>query len=525
MEAMNLNNHIFNPEIDIESLNVHDTMIDACVKSFDSIFPFVITTDGELLMDIELTSESETSISPSVGNNVLPKYFTPLNIARSLTSRIGMTDTEIFINRDQLVNIIGKCQQKEDEGSQSGVNKSDAESFIENILAEGVKRKCSDIHIRNNTSGSQYYYRVHGELTKHKPLNTELLTAAINHLMNIKVKNDNQMSAEQRPVNATIPGYQIKLADKTIVSRELRISKVPVLGGSKLVIRMNDSNAKAMQLFDFNYDQEVLDFLVRELNKVHGLVLITGPTGSGKTNLLAAMTMHADNKRQKISVEDPVEIKLNNVDQIEVIAGSKELTFEKVLPIVLRQDPDLLMFGEVRTPEVAEHLVQFTRTGHLVLTTTHVNSASQAPERFMDLGIDAASLRSTLSSCIGVRLVQLLCDCKISLGSDGEIALNESVKQKLLTITPDLSSLYVKNPAGCPHCSGLGIIGRQSVIEYIELKDEDYDFITSRKIADWESYLKKNRGFKTMGDRARELVLAGKVDPLDIERFVSGVFK
>jgi type II secretory ATPase GspE/PulE/Tfp pilus assembly ATPase PilB-like protein len=503
-------------DVDFEHMEVHENYIDACSKSLDTQFPFVVTTDGYLLIDNDNTSTIKKS-----DNLVINKAYL---VAKSLALRTSDSIKELHIDRAKLINIVGRSNASSLDNSDSDSTKSNAEHIMESILAEAVLRQASDVHIRAVDDGACYYFRVHGSLTKRKLLNQDLARLAVNQLINMKVKNDPKLAAPTRPVNGTINNFKIQLKDGSAVYRELRLSKIPVLGGSKLVIRINDSNAKVMTLDGFNYPQDVMSFLEREVAKVHGLVMVTGPTGSGKTNLLAAMTASADDTRQKISVEDPVEIKLEGVDQIQVISGSKELTFEKVLPIVLRQDPDLLMFGEVRTAEVASHLVQFTRTGHLVLTTTHVNSASQAPERLMDLGIDASELRSTLSSVIGVRLVQLLCEkCKISASSiDVEISIFQ--RKKLTYLTKDISSLYVKSPLGCPDCNHMGIKGRQSVIEFIEIDDDDYSYIIGRRTVEWEKYLRENKGWKSMGDRARELVLQGLVDPLDIEKFVYGVF-
>jgi general secretion pathway protein E len=514
MAAVNQMNSL-TPEIDInfEHMEVLEKHIDTCSKSLDTTFPYVVTTDGYFLIS-----------NDDIGSNKSTSAHKAYSVAKSLALRSFDSIVEMSVNKSVLINIVGRSNTSSNDNEVSDSNKSNAAQIMESILAEAVINKASDVHIRAVNDGACYYFRVHGNLTKRKPLNQTMAQLTVNQLINIYAKNDPQLAHPTRPVNATINNHKILLKNGVTVYRELRISKVPILGGSKLVIRINDSNAEVMTLDGFNYSQDVVDFLNREVEKVHGLVMVTGPTGSGKTNLLAAMTASADDSRQKISVEDPVEIKLQGVDQIQIISDSKELTFEKVLPIVLRQDPDLLMFGEVRTGDVAKHLVQFTRTGHLVLTTTHVNSASQAPERLMDLGVDASELRSTLSSVIGVRLVQLLCEkCKLSTSSK-DVELSIQQRQKLLSKIKDISTLFVKNPIGCEHCNYLGIKGRQSVIEYIEIDDNDYPFITERRTEEWEKYLREKKDWKSMGDRARELVSQGLVDPLDVDKFVKGVF-
>lgn len=495
----------------VESYSVKDEFFDVCNSSMQTDYPFVITSTNILLID-KIYSDK------SYKNDFACRQE---KVACSLVLRATDTVDIRYVSKQTMFDILSRSNVAATDEVVKEESTNRAKQTLAKILRESIQMQASDIHIRAVDKGACYYFRVHGSLTRFFPLNLEMAKEAIGYLINVRVKNDKNLSDESRPTNGTINDYEIKLDDSTVL-RELRVSKVPVRGGEKMVIRINDSNANVKSLESFGYDSDVNQFLNRLVKKVDGLIMVTGPTGSGKTNLLAAMTVRVDSTRQKISVEDPVEIRLNNVDQIQ-ITNTGDLRYETILPVVLRQDPDVLMFGEVRTAEVASHLVQFTRTGHLVMTTLHVNSASQGPERLMDLGIKPEEMRSTLCAVIAVRLVQVLCEhCKISLSSN-ECEITQEQRKDLLRFSSDISSLYIKNPLGCDHCNGIGIAGRQSVIEFIELDDDDFTFIADRTTKKWEQYLKEKKGWKSMSDRAIELVKAGKVDPLEVHHYVPGI--
>ncbi|MDI5833285.1 ATPase, T2SS/T4P/T4SS family (plasmid) [Shewanella xiamenensis] len=499
--------------VNAETYDVKPEYFDICNDSMNTECPFIITTTNVILFNIEIRDLVFKS----------SEILKSIKVAHALVMRSTDTVNEVYVSKSVMFDILSRCNSvyKDDEITEESSNR--AKDALAKIMREVVELNASDVHVRAIDVESCYYFRVHGVLTKKFPLNKELAKEAIGHLINVKIKNDKNLSDESRTTNGTINDYEIKIGDKTVL-RELRISKTPVRGGEKLVIRVNDAHASVRQIEDFGYDDQVVEFLYRQTRRLNGLIMVTGPTGSGKTNILASMTVAVDDNRQKLSVEDPVEIRLPNVDQIQ-ITGTGDLTFEKILKVILRQDPDMLMFGEVRTSEVANHLMQFTRTGHLVLTTIHVNSAAQAPERLMDLGIKPEEMRSTLGAVIAVRLGQVLCNnCKISVGSPN-CSIDDAQRKKLIKLTPDISSLFIQNPLGCKHCNDMGITGRKSVIEYIELQDDDYSYIASRDIKAWESHLRENRGWKSMGDRAKELVLAGVFDPLTVDLFIPGVYE
>ncbi|GGB66241.1 hypothetical protein GCM10011607_28640 [Shewanella inventionis] len=490
--------------LDFDNLSVIPKYIETCEYQSNNGKAIAICSDGTLLVE-----------DGAQDDKLLIQRFIKIG------EREGFSNISVRVaDRAELLVLLGRTQRESDTQMDEEKD-NDAKATLERILAKAIKIRASDVHIRKAGADSCVYYRVDGMLTKNEPYSEALLSLAISRLINRDIGNIKEMSDDNSIENGTVNDYVIKV-DGEPTKKELRLSKIPTTLGSKTVIRINDSNVKSKKLEDFKYDEDTLNFLKAEVSQSYGSTIVTGPTGSGKTNLLAAMTSAIDPSKERRTIEDPVEIKIPGVDQSTVIEGSKNATFEKLLKAMLRQDPDTLTLGEMRDAEAARQLLGFARTGHYTLSTLHVNCAALTPERLNDMGVDFSEMKSTLSSCIAVRLVPLLCpDCK--LGVD-EANLSKENRAKILRITSDLSKIRLINPLGCQKCSGLGVYGRQSVIEYIKIEESDFEWIERRNIYAWMRHLKETRNWRSMGDRARDIALQGIIDPLHAEGFVTGIF-
>lgn len=276
----------------------------------------------------------------------------------------------------------------------------------------------------------------------------------------------------------------------------LRISTIPIFDGEKVVIRLLDESTKAMNLEQLGFLKEQLDIVNRNIKKPHGMMLITGPTGSGKSTSLYAILTILNTKSVNIStIEDPVEYRIVGANQMQV-NPKIGLTFAVGLRALLRQDPNIIMIGEIRDQETAEEAMHAAMTGHIVLSTLHTNSAAAAPPRLIDIGIEPYLIASTTNAIMAQRLVRVICpDCKTE--EKPEVATIESLRKQfnLDALLAVLKRLNLGNGAktvedlpffvgkGCDKCSNTGYKGRIGVHEILENTPEIEDLIVKRATA------------------------------------------
>src|SRR6185503_14517268 len=274
----------------------------------------------------------------------------------------------------------------------------------------------------------------------------------------------------------------------------LRVSTIPVFDGEKVVMRLLDESTKAMSLEALGFETSQLDLVMRNIKKPHGMMLVTGPTGSGKSTTLYAVLSLLNQKGVNISsIEDPVEYRIPGANQMQV-NPKIGLTFAIGLRALLRQDPNIIMIGEIRDQETAEEAVHAAMTGHIVLSTLHTNSAAGAPPRLLDIGVEPYLIASTVNAIVGQRLVRIICpDCKTPIKLDEEMAA-ELAKQfnmeKLLAVMKrekvidekvgSLSEIEFSRGQGCNKCGMTGYKGRLGVHEILEVTAEIGELIVKR---------------------------------------------
>jgi len=350
-------------------------------------------------------------------------------------------------------------------------------NLLNNIFLEAISRRASDIHIESKNNETAVRYRIDGLLSDTRTISRErtlAVSARLKILANLNVLEN------RRPQDGHI---DIKT---DAYSLDVRLSIVPTIWGESIVLRLLNRSDTVLSLDSLGFSSHYAHYLHDILNTPSGLILVTGPTGSGKTTTLAAILKELNLQSTKIiSIEDPVEYRIEGITQIQV-NDELGLTFDTLLRRIFRQDPDIIMIGEIRDIQTAELAIRAALTGHLVFATLHTNNAIEAVYRLQNMGIPSYMVAAVLRLAIAQRLIRKSCT--------------------------------VCNTTGCSHCSHTGYSGRTVIAEFIPVTADLCDLIANGPdIEKLRSYLEK-QNYKTLFDDAEEKVAAGISTKLEIKR-------
>lgn len=333
--------------------------------------------------------------------------------------------------------------------------------LVNAIFTEAIKKGASDIHIEPFEDDIKLRYRIDGILYESQAPPRKLFPAITTR---IKIMAKLDIAERRLPQEGRI---RIRVLGREL---DVRVSFIPTLYGESVVLRLLDRAEVLLELENLGFNDNLLTTYYDIINISHGIILVTGPTGSGKTTTLYATLHHLNSAEKKIiTIEDPVEYQLDGINQIQV-KPEIDFTFARGLRSILRQDPDIIMVGEIRDVETARIAIQAALTGHLVLATLHTNDAAGALSRLVNMGVEDFLLAPTVKAVIAQRLVRVLCpECKRSY-RPGEI----DIREEGFELKPD-DNLF--EPVGCDNCNDLGYRGRTALYELLPVSEEIEEII------------------------------------------------
>lgn len=378
-------------------------------------------------------------------------------------------------------------------------------NLINALIQRAIRDGASDIHIEPARKKSRIRFRIDGILYEVMNPSVEMYPALVSRL---KVMANLDISERRLPQDGRI---QVNTQGRVV---DLRFSSLPGIFGEKIVLRVLDKNKSLLDIDKLDMSPENQATFVRLLKRSHGLILVTGPTGSGKTTTLYAAINYLNSiEKSIVTIEDPVEYQVDivNQNQVKDMIG---LTFAKILKHVLRQDPDIVMIGEIREKETAEIAVQAALTGHLVLSTLHTNESTGAIARLIEMGVEPYLLSSSLIGVIAQRLVRTICqECKTSY-----VAGPEEVKKYNWQ---DKGQVRLVKGRGCPICYDSGYKGRMATHEILNVNSGLQKLMVTSPSQDELADYVKHTGMKTLFDDGMERVLQGKTTIEEVSRVVS----
>ncbi|HDH98330.1 MAG TPA: type II secretion system protein GspE [Deltaproteobacteria bacterium] len=367
--------------------------------------------------------------------------------------------------------------------------------LVNRLIINAVDLRASDIHFEPFEDESKVRYRIDGVLHEVESP-PKRLSAAITSRIKIMAKLD---IAERRlPQDGRI---KMRVADKEI---DFRVSTIPTAFGESVVMRILDRGTLILDLEKLGLSEEMLAQYLRLISQPYGMILVCGPTGSGKTTTLYTTLTRLNSPEKKIiTLEDPIEYQLKGVNQIQVNPKTG-LTFATGLRSIVRQDPDIILVGEIRDLETAEIAVQSALTGHLLFSTLHTNDSVGAIARLLDMGVENFLLNSTLLGVLSQRLVRVICPhCKRAVQPD---------KRQLasMQLSPDeCKDIVFYEGKGCEMCRGTGYSGRIGIFEYLPVDDEIRDLIGKKSASERIRQAAKKKGLTTLRDNGWEKVKQG----------------
>ncbi|NLK23027.1 MAG: Flp pilus assembly complex ATPase component TadA [Clostridiales bacterium] len=365
--------------------------------------------------------------------------------------------------------------------------------MIDRLFRNAIEMRASDIHIEPYEKIVRIRYRIDGKLQVVNTLDIESLGPLVTR---IKILASLNIAEKRIPQDGRII---TRVGEKEV---DLRVSILPIVYGEKVVIRILDRDGFKFGKEQLGMSPENIKKLERMISSPYGIILVTGPTGSGKsTTLYTVLSELNESNVNIVTVEDPVEYSLDGINQVNV-NNKAGMTFASGLRSILRQDPDIIMIGEIRDNKTAEIATKAAITGHLVLSTLHTNDSASSITRLVDMGIQPYLVSTSIAGVIAQRLVRRICPhCKEEYEADAH-------EKKILGIDPN-SSVKLARGKGCGHCNNTGYIGRIGIYEIMEITREHRDLINHSNDANVLKDLSIKSGMTTLGDECKSLVLQG----------------
>ena len=461
------------------------------------IIPLADTAEGLVLAIADpLDAYAVNAMRLLTGKPVLPRVGVPAEIEAAFERLYGTSKASIE-------NILEEVTSEEDEGTNEDIERlKDLASeapvirMVNMLISRAVEMRASDIHIEPFERKLKVRYRIDGVLRQMDAPPSRLRAAVISR---VKLMAKLNIAETRLPQDGRI---RLVIRGKEI---DLRVSTVPSMHGESLVLRVLDKGSVALDFSTLGFEKQVLESYLDLLDRPHGILLVTGPTGSGKTTTLYTSLLRLNTGERKIlTVEDPIEYQLEGINQVQV-KPQIGLGFANVLRSFLRQDPDVIMIGEIRDLETAEIAVQAALTGHKVLSTLHANDAATTITRLLDMGVEDYLLTSTVNGVVAQRLVRTLCgDCR-----EPRPVLPEMAEQLQLGRVTNSDPITLYQAAGCEHCNGSGYLGRTGLLELLVLSDPIRRLILRRAEAHEIKQAAVEAGMRTMYQDGVYKILAG----------------
>jgi MSHA biogenesis protein MshE len=391
-------------------------------------------------------------------------------------------------------------------GATLGAEEAPVVKLLQSLFEDAIQAGASDIHIEPQETRLQIRIRVDGVLHPQTEADNRIAPAVA---LRLKLMAGLDISEKRQPQDGR---FNVKVREQTV---DVRMSTLPTQYGESVVMRLLNRSSKLLELETLGMPADMLERFRAILGQVTGMVLVTGPTGSGKTTTLyAALSELNTADRKVITVEDPVEYRMHGLNQIQV-NEKIDLSFAKVLRSVLRQDPNVILVGEMRDAETAQIGLRAALTGHMVLSTLHTRDAVSAPVRLLDMGAPAYMVASSLEAVIAQRLVRLVCE---SCTQDYVPTAQERMWLKPHFSAERLAAARFRRGAGCSHCNGTGRRGRLGVYEMLEFTQPLADAIARQDTAAFHHAAAAEMAGKTLVERALELALQGRVMIAEVMR-------
>ncbi|RIZ65335.1 MAG: type II secretion system protein GspE [Methylococcales bacterium] len=461
-------------------IGLHQTNNDITVAMMDpedhfSIAALALASGKSIITKVGLLSEIDTALDLQYGED--------RSKMDKLIDDLAANDSDDFGEED--------LEHLKDLASEAPVIK-----MVNLVMQRAIETKASDIHVEPFEQTLKIRLRIDGVLQEIDAPNVKSTAAVISR---IKIMAKLNIAERRLPQDGRI---KIQMLGKEL---DLRVSTIPTMYGESVVIRLLDKENTVLDFAGLGFAGRHLQQFIDVLSLPHGIILITGPTGSGKsTTMYAALKQLNTPERKIITVEDPVEYQMEGVNQIQA-KPQIGLTFASALRSIVRQDPDVIMIGEMRDLETAKIAVQSALTGHLVLSTLHTNDAAGGITRLLDMGLEEYLLTSTVNGILAQRLVRKLCpECKV-----GSVAEPEIVSSLNLHRFSSETEIVLYKPVGCPACAGMGYRGRLAIIEFLPMTDPIRKLIMNHEEAGAIQKLAITEGMQTLYENGLVKVIQG----------------
>ena len=459
------------------------------------VIPFEYAQDNMNVLRVAMTNPTDLAaiddITLVTNLQVEPVVATVRSIMMAMDKYIG--NAEVNSALEEYAREKESLFTEQEDLYSEDVNNSPIVQLVKNLIEQAVRQRSSDIHIEPMERQVRIRYRIDGALYEKATYSIRLLPAMS---ARIKIIGGMDIAEKRKPQDGRIT----QIVDRQ--EFDIRVSILPTVYGEKIVMRLTSKNALSRSKDQLGFKPRDLKKFDHILQNPHGIILVTGPTGSGKsTTLYTALSELNTEDVNIITVEDPVEANIDGINQVQT-NNKADLTFASALRSILRQDPDIIMIGEIRDQETASIAVQASITGHLVVSTLHTNSAASTITRLTDMGLEPYLIADATVGVIAQRLVRRLCpECKKPKKADAE-------DLELLNLKP-IDDVTIYEPCGCAKCDGTGFKGRIGVYEIMEITQPLKNIIS--KNGDVEDIKNKalEEGMNTLRMSATEYVLEG----------------